>query len=309
VVRSVLLADAGIMLLRVPIALATGSLTLVSEVVRSAFNMGASIFAYRLMLALHRGRLHRFAYGTHKIEQFAKLLVGLGLVISGLWIASNVLDTLFSPGPVASPFGLAAAAVFNAVNTLINTIGWLAMKFSAQEHETEVYRTQTRARFTLMVSSLLLQATLTAAALARDGGIALILDAAGATFVAGLMILNGLKMLAAALPVLLDAPAPGHVRALIRSIVARLAPDEELVRLRTRRAGAASIAEVTVRGSGWTSIAALQSCSAAIENALSFQGEAVDVAVVLAAEDDAADGAEQTPDPVAGAARDESEWT
>lgn len=292
-VYALLLGDVGIVLLRLPFALATGSLTLLSEVVRSAFTMSASIFAFHVMRAMHRGRLSRFEFGIGKVEQFVHVLVGCGLVGSGLWVARNVVDTIFSPEEAATPLGLALAAIVNAVNLLKNALGWYAIMVAAREGASQLFRVQQKARFILMVSSLFLQVTLTMAAIARDGSIALLLDAVGAVFIAGLMLINGSSMIARALPDLLDAPVPPDLGVLIRSTAGEIIPKEEIARIRTRRSGRTNLAEVAVVGASWTSVPALHERGAAIAEALRNAGREVEVTVVLAPERDLAGPVEQ----------------
>jgi divalent metal cation (Fe/Co/Zn/Cd) transporter len=276
------LADIGMTTLLFVFAVITGSLTILSEAIRSILMLAASFYGLVVMRAMHRGRLSRFEFGVGKLEQFVAAVVGIGLAVSGLWVARCVVDTVFLAGDPVTPLGLASAAVVNAINTALNTMGWLAMKLASREGDSEVFRAQLRARTTMMTSSMFLQVTLTVAALAKDAGIALLLDAAGATFVAGLMIYNGLSMLAQALPDLLDAPAPAALGALIRRIAAQVVPGDQITQVRTRRSGPTIFAEVAVLGA--PSVSALRERGAEIAQVLRDQGREVEVAVVLAPE-------------------------
>lgn len=277
-----LVADFGTTAMLFVFAVFTASLTLLSEAIRSILMLGASLYGYFVLRAMHRDRLRRFEFGVGKIEQFVSAIIGLGLVASGLWVARSAVDAVFSPELVATPLALATAAVINAVNTTINFVGWYGMKMEAGDGDSEVFRAQLAARFTMMASSFFLQFTLTVAALARDPVVAHILDAAGATFVAGLMLANGSRMAARAFPTLLDAPARGELAALIRRTVEQVIPPDEVVRIRTRRTGYVTLAEVTIAGTFDGASSALHRHGATIEDALRDAGAESVVSVILA---------------------------
>lgn len=274
------LADIGTNTLLVVVAVASGSLTMLSEAVRSWLMLSVSFYAFWVMRALHRDRLARFEYGVGKIERFVWVVVGLSLVIAALWLAQGVFATFFSSEPAASPLGLTMAALVNAINLLVNFIGWYAMHLAARSDPSGVFGAQLRARLTMLLSSLFLQGTLTVAALARDDAIALTLDALGAIFVVGLMLYRGLPMIAGALPDLLDAPASEELRALIRATSASVLPEDDIVSIRTRRSGPTTFAEVTVLNTAFASAAALRDTSSAIAAALHCEGADVDLVLV-----------------------------
>jgi divalent metal cation (Fe/Co/Zn/Cd) transporter len=196
-----------------------------------------------------------------------------------------VVDTILTAKPAAGPLDLTSAAIVNSINTLVNVLGWFAMVAASGAADSEVFRAQLRARFTMLVSSLFVQATLTVAALAKDDAIALILDAVGAIFVTCLMLFNGFSMMARALPSLLDAPASTKLGALIRRAVAGVMPEDDIVSIRTRRSGRAAYAQVTLSGAAVTSVAALRDRTTAINDALRREGAEVDLTVVVTSED------------------------
>jgi divalent metal cation (Fe/Co/Zn/Cd) transporter len=279
------LGDVVTISLLVIFAILTGSLTLLSEGIRGVLMLGVTFYSVWVLYAVHRDRLTRYEYGTGKIEQFVSVVVGLGLVLSGFWVAQTVVDTIFLAKPAAGPLDLTSAAIVNSINTLVNVLGWFAMVAASGAADSEVFRAQLRARFTMLVSSLFVQATLTVAALAKDDAIALILDAVGAIFVTCLMLFNGFSMMARALPSLLDAPASTKLGALIRRAVAGVMPEDDIVSIRTRRSGRAAYAQVTLSGAAVTSVAALRDRTTAINDALRREGAEVDLTVVVTSED------------------------
>ena len=279
------LGDVGTTSMLLIVAILTRSLTLLGEGIRSLLMLGGSFYSVWVLYAVHRDRLTRYEYGVGKIEQFASLVVGVGLVVSGFWVAQTAVDTILSAKPAAGPLGLTSAAIANSINALVNVLGWLAMVAASGAADSEAFRAQLSARFTMMVSSLFLQGTLTVAALAKDDAIALMLDAVGAIFVTCLMLFNGFSMIARALPNLLDAPASTNLGALIRGVVAGLMSEDDIVSIRTRRSGRTAFAQVTVSGAAVTSVAALRDRTAAINDALRREGAEADLTVVVTSED------------------------
>ncbi len=108
-------------------AILTGSLTLLSEGIRGVLMLGVSFYSVWVLYAVHRDRLTRYEYGTGKIEQFVSIVVGLGLVVSGFWVAQTVVDTILTAKPAAGPLDLTSPAIANSINTLVNVLGWFAM--------------------------------------------------------------------------------------------------------------------------------------------------------------------------------------
>ena len=109
-------ADTGITALLVVTAITTGSLTVFGEAVRAVLVISIQFYSIWLLNAVHRDRLTRYEYGVGKMEQFVWVVVGLGMVVGGFWVAQTVVKTILSAEPAASPLGLATAAIVNAIN-------------------------------------------------------------------------------------------------------------------------------------------------------------------------------------------------
>lgn len=274
------LIDAAIVAMLIAMALVSGSLTMLSEAVRAVLLVGVSFYAWGVMWAAHRDRLSRFEYGIGKIEAFVWATVGASLVIAALWVAWHVVSVVFSSAPPASPLALSLAALVNGFNLAVNFVGWHAMHVAARGDYSGVFGAQLRARLTMLLSSLFLQATLTIAALAKDPVVALGLDAIGATYVVILMLWRGVPMVVNALPDLFDAPAGDEVKRALRTAAAGALPESDVVAIRTRRSGSVTAARLTIAAAPTTSAAALQAAAAAITAALRRDGLEVDVTLV-----------------------------
>jgi hypothetical protein len=77
------------------------------------------------------------------------------------------------------PFGLAMAASFGALNTLLNYIAWNEVRKARRRGHSVIMQAQLESRLTKLVSSLIVQITMTVAALARDPLIAVWADGLG----------------------------------------------------------------------------------------------------------------------------------
>lgn len=275
------LADVGIEALLIVVSLLTLSLTLLSEALRGALTLTIDLYTLVVLRAVHRGRLRRFRFGIGKAEQICNLAIAAAMLFSGFWIAHRVVETVvFAAIGTATPFGLATAAAVNAINLAINGLGWLAMAAAATHGDSAIYRGQLRARAVKAASSAILQTTMTAAALAKDPVVSAWLDGLGATFVAVVMVAIGAKMIAEALPDLLDHPVPESTREEIEAaLVSAGILREELVRIRTRCAGSAPQVELTLAGAG--SLADYSRRAAGIEGRIRDRLGDADVSVVV----------------------------
>lgn len=275
------IADFGTSAMLLFVGIAAGSLTLIGEGIRSFLMLAASVYAAFVLCAIHRGRMNRYEFGPDKIERFASLVVGLGLFLSGLWVARGALATVFEPGPAVSSLWLVLAAIANAINAAVNVAGWLGMRAATPGAPSELFRAQIHARFIMMVSSLFLQVTLTVAALAKDPALATGMDALGAGFVASLMIIRGAAMLLTALPHILDYhPDTGLARRIERAADAVL-PNASVVYLRTRPHGDGSQAEIKMAVKDDVSAALVAAWNREIANRLKSDGDRVELALTI----------------------------
>jgi divalent metal cation (Fe/Co/Zn/Cd) transporter len=276
------LADLAIVFLMFVFVLATHSLTLLSEAVRAGLMLIIEFYSLFLLRAVHRDRLRKFRFGIGKVEQFCNLAIGAALLASGFWVAHRVVDLLLFDQIAASPLGLATAAVVNAINTLINALGWFAMVAATRSDDSPIFRAQLRARLVKLVSSLFVQTTLTIAALSRDPVVSIWLDGIGAAFVAFVMISIGLQMMRECVSDLLDHAIPEGMRQRIDTIFASAGVrPEELVRLRTRRSGSLAQVELTLAPADCLSVADFRQRLGHVQRLVESHIQEAEVAVVV----------------------------
>lgn len=242
------LADLAIVVLQFIFAAMTRSLTLLSEAIRVGLMLAIEFYTYFVLRAVHRDRLGKFRFGIGQLEQMCNLVIGVCLVLGGLWVGHQVLQSLFFGQAEATPLGLATAAAINAINLTINVLGWFAMTSAARSNDSAIFTAQLRARTVKLLSSIVVQTTMTIAALAKDPLIAAWLDGLGASFVGALMIAIGGKMAWACVPDLLDRSVPEDLSASLDSILEEAGVGhDEIARHRTRRAGSFPHIELTLR--------------------------------------------------------------
>jgi divalent metal cation (Fe/Co/Zn/Cd) transporter len=275
-------ADLAVVTLMFAFAASTHSLTLLSEAVRVALMLVIEFYSLFLLRAVHRDRLGRFGFGIGKVEQVCFLAIGAALLFSGFWIMNRLVDLVLFNAQAALPLGLAIAAAVNAINTLINLLGWYAMFEASRNDDSPIFRAQLRSRVVKLVSSLFVQATLTIAALAMDPVVSTWLDGLGAAFVAVTMMTIGVQMCLECAPDLLDRPVPEVIRKRVDEAVAAagLRP-QEVTRLRTRRSGSTPHIEMTLAPLQCASRADFERKVRLVEQAIACRIDGGRIAVVV----------------------------
>ncbi len=199
-------ADTLITTAQVIVGLTSGSLTMLGDSVRAFFMLMVEYYSLWILRGIHRNKFHRYEFGIGKLEQFIVMIVGVMITLVGLWFLNTTVTRLFAADVAPSPLGLAVAAVVNGINFMINIFALYAMLQNREKDASDIYRAQVKSRSIKVVNSMVLQITLTIAALATDPLIALIMDTVGASFVSCFMTFNGVRMTARSVPHLLDTP-------------------------------------------------------------------------------------------------------
>lgn len=239
--------DFGMLVTFIVVSVVTGALTTIAVTVRGGLMLCIEIFALHIMKRVHRGRTAAFEFGSGKLEQVVNLLLGLSMLIGGLWIVVGALDLIRGTGDIASPGGYAAAAVFASFNTWENAIAWDAVRRAARGGGSLIMAGQLQVRRVKLMSSLLEQATLTVAAVSLDRVVSAWADAAGAILVVGVILHTAAGMLRAGLPDLLDQSVNEETQVAINRMLAKHFEDyDRLDRVRTRRSGDVVYAEVAL---------------------------------------------------------------
>lgn len=274
----------------VAVALATASLSLFCEALRSGFLVVLELYGLYVLLSFSRGRFNRFEYGTGKLDQMVLAALGTGLLVGGLWMVELMFEVAYGVRNAAPPTGLVIAALVNAISLIVSFVVRRAIRQNPSDTWPLMLVSQVKMRDTMFLGSVGLQLFLTAAALVRDVDIAVLFDILGAAFVTILMCRRGIKVMVQSLPHLLDAPAAEDKQHLIAQVIGSLLPADEVVEIRTRRNGTEIEAEIAVTGAAGRSAAHLCQWTTDIENALKAKGLDVDVAVIVSKIDESQRG-------------------
>lgn len=275
------IADTGIFVILVVATLASSSLTLLTETLRSAGMLAVEFMSVRLLLAVHRERFHALHYGVGKVEMLCNMICCSALVVGGIFIAEKVLHLLSTGGAATAPSGLALGAVAAAGSALVNCLALHAMKSAYRSDSSAIFLSQINGRRGKVYASLSALVAVTASALAEDPAIGALFDGLGAIAGAFFMISIGGRLGWRCVLGLLDLPALPEPRAKAEALL-REAGLDPAVALRSRRSGRFSQFEVTLAPSDFPDLATLQARARDLEAALAATfGDSADVCVVL----------------------------
>ncbi len=232
---------------------------------------------------MHRGTLPGLEYGSGKLEQAANLVIGGGLAAGSVWILFGVIALLTGAAPLGTPLGLALAAIVGAINCYINFLAWDGVRRAARGSVSLIMEGQLRARSVKLVSSLMVQTTMTVAALSTDHLVVAIADAAGSLLVCIVMGNSAIRMIGGAVPDLIDRAAAPGVRATVeRAVAEQLGALAPLTRLRSRRSGGTVFVELTLPRDPAPSVPELERRLAALRHSLRAELPQADIAILVA---------------------------
>jgi divalent metal cation (Fe/Co/Zn/Cd) transporter len=278
-----LVADAAILLFMTVVGLLGGSLTMMAESVRAWLMDAIEAFALLVMRRIHRGRLVGFEFGPGKLEQVVNLAIAVGMLGGGVWIALGAVALATGERAIGTPLGLALAAIVGAVNTYINLVAWIAVRRAARGATSLIMSGQLTARNVKLVSSLVVQLSLTMAAVSTDDLVIAWADAAGALFVVGFIVVTALGMLRAGFPDLVDRAVEETVQYTINRALARHFDDyARFDRVRSRRSGRRVFVEVALGFDGALSMEEVTRRVAALTATL--RGEIADADITVLAQ-------------------------
>jgi divalent metal cation (Fe/Co/Zn/Cd) transporter len=167
--------------------------------------------------------------------------------VGAIWVATDAAAMLAGHRTVSSPAAFAFAAVVAGINTYENLLAWDAVRRGARSGGSLIMIGQLRSRAVKLVSSLVVQAALTIAALVPDPVIIAWADGLGALFVCGFIVVTAVDMVRTGLPDLIDRSVNEDVQAAINRMLTRHFDDyDRLDLVRTRRSGDQVYAEIVL---------------------------------------------------------------
>jgi divalent metal cation (Fe/Co/Zn/Cd) transporter len=265
----------GLMLLVV--GLAGDSLTCLAESLRGNMLWTIDLVSLAVLRRIHRGRLSGFDFGTGKIEQLCCIAIACGLLIGAGWMAHDAINLIVVGHSVASPVGLRLAAVVGAINVFINFVAWDKVRIAAEGRRSTIMDAQCRVRRARLLSSVLVQISMTAAAVAQDPLLVAWFDAVGTLMVCVVMVLASRALWREAVPDLLDRSTNALVGPALEQATRRFPADFTLAAFRSRGTSRALTLEVALDCAASTDVAALRRVASIIADDIAAALPGVDI--------------------------------
>jgi divalent metal cation (Fe/Co/Zn/Cd) transporter len=265
------------------IAFLGGSLTILAEAIRGTLGQLVEIYSLVVLRRIHRKGFTSFDFGVGKLEQACSLAIAVSMLVGAAWIGHKAVLLVLQGENIASPLGLTMAASFGALNTYLNYIAWNEVRKACQSGHSVIMQAQLKSRLTKLVSSLIVQATMTVAALAPDPLIAAWADGLGAMFVAGYLGVIAFQMLRVGLPDLFDCSVDQSTQLAIRRALEEHAGTYgHLERMRSRRSGGTTFVEIALAFDSSLQLTDIHQRITAIRACITKEVEGADVSILAA---------------------------
>lgn len=259
--RSLLIAivlDVGITFPQVAVAIWSGSLTMLAELVRAVLLTALEVFVFRTLQRVHRNRLPDYDFGSGKLEQFANMLVGAAMLLGAGWIALKMIGRVNAP-PLQDAAGLWAAAGMGFANLALNAYCFHALWRSGRDGTSIIINGQIQSRLAKLLASALVAIAMLVNAAADTPSTALAADLAGSALVVIVMVLLGGSLWRKALPHLLDRTIDENGQASINRVLAQhFDTYDALGYVRARLSGDGALVEIELRFASETPLSAAQ---------------------------------------------------
>jgi divalent metal cation (Fe/Co/Zn/Cd) transporter len=250
------------------IGIGADSLTNLAEGIRGGLMTLTDVVALTVLRRLHRGSLAGFDFGTGKIEQLVGIGIALSLLGGAVWVGKDAVETAMKGHSDATPLGLSLAAVSGAINFFVNIIAWENVRQAARGRPSAIMHAQLRARTTKLLCSVVVQITMTVAALAKDPVIVAGADSLGALLVCAVMARAAWELAAQAVPELLDRSA-NHIAGPALQRAADALPEGFCLQsFRSRGTPHAFVLEVALACAPGTDVAAAQRAEHSLASSL-----------------------------------------
>ncbi|MEX2296153.1 MAG: cation diffusion facilitator family transporter [Dongiaceae bacterium] len=276
-----LIADMGILTIFFIVGIVGGSLTIIAEMIRGTLMNAIEGFSLLVMRRVHRETLFTLEFGPGKLERVANVGIAISMVIGALWVFINAILMILGDRELASPLGLALAAVCAAINLFINLLAWDAVRRAAQTGKSVIMQAQLKSREVKLLSSVFILAALTVATLTPDPVIVTWAEVIGSTIVAGVILFNAIDLFRAGLPDLLDRSVDESAQIAINRALAKHFDDyESLGRVRSRRSGHRTFIEVALGFDETLTMTEVGRRIVAIGNSMQTEIENADVSIL-----------------------------
>jgi cation diffusion facilitator family transporter len=258
-----------LVVLKVVVGLAIGSVSVLSEAIHSGLDLVAAVIAFAAVRTSGKAADDNHPFGHGKIENIAGTIEAVLILAAALWIAWEAVEKLIHPTPVSTPgWGVAVMAVSAAVNFGVSTMLFrvgkatqsVALQADAWHLRTDVWTS---------VGVLVGLAVMWLGGKLLPGVNLAWVDPVAALAVAVLIGHASWELTVQAGRDLLDARLPPVEEQSIRDEVARHCPEAvELHGLRTRKAGATRFIEFHLVVPGHLTVEVSHQATDRVEDAL-----------------------------------------
>ena len=216
-------------------ALASNSLTILSDFLKELGDTSAVLAAFLTVRAVRRAPTHQFAYGIGKLENLVSISIVVLMVAAGTAIGWTALSHLADPKPAEGT--LPGIAIFALYATIGFSISARQFRLLRSEHS-PIMASQARLWLSKATFDALMASALGLALLFRDQAWSLYLDPLAALVGAGFMLHSAWQIAANSVGDLLDAALDESLQIeILRCLVLHFDDSEHLHRIRTRRSG------------------------------------------------------------------------
>jgi divalent metal cation (Fe/Co/Zn/Cd) transporter len=275
-----LILDGGMVVSMVLIGVLGGSLTILAEALRGGLGNATECFTVVLLRRIHRHTVVAMDYGTGKLEEVVSVIIAASMLLAAGWVSLNVWRLTTGQREIGTPLGLACAAIIGFINLYVNVLAWDAVRRAMAGGHSIIMESQLRLRTTKLVSSIVVSAGLTIAALSTDDVIVEWADGLGGLFVAVYMIIESIIVLRSSIPDLLDRSAGDSEGAIRQVLEARGSEYEEVRRVRSRRAGHTTFIEIDLGFDRTLPLGEVQRRTESLRTAISGAVADADVSIV-----------------------------
>lgn len=202
------------------VAVKSGSLTMLGEVLRGVFLVSMAILSWITLRRIHRGRDGGFDFGLGKLEQVLSFLVALALCasIAFIWYKS-LTRTAVIPHELAAMNFLAVGMTF--INFCANAAPLPLLYKAKKTGRSVLVITQFRAKVAKTIGSAIATICVALNQLVSDPGVSLWADRVGITVVTVVTLHAAYELLKSAIPDLLDRTLPEDLQVKINQVLAR----------------------------------------------------------------------------------------
>ncbi len=226
-------------------ALAIGSLSMLSDVMRGVLLLAVAMVSLHTLRELHRGRISGYEYGIGKLERGIGLVVGALLVLAAAFVAYQALT--HGGGEPNSDLMAGVAITMVVYNFVVNAGPILPLWRANRSGGSMIVQAQLRAHIAKALASLPVVVCVIIDAVAKDPVVARTADSIGGLVGAAFMAVVGVSMVRSALPDLLDRALSEPVQMKVnRTLAAFFTSYDALLGIRTRRSGQVAHVEITI---------------------------------------------------------------